>query len=122
MEGQEASRIMKYFFTFQTKTGAKLLLPKTNFTNFVLYWYSKQLTMVSSSEIISLIKSLSLTDRLKIVEEVLRNIREENMTKGSNEKEVEPPILSLAGIIDEEEAKIWNSAVEESRQIDEDEW
>lgn len=80
----------------------------------------------TSNDIINLIKSLSLSERLKIVEEILRNIREEGLepkaAQPSKETHEGPAILSLAGIMDEEEAKVWDSAVAESRKIDEDEW
>ncbi len=82
--------------------------------------------MISSSEIINLIKSFSIAERLMIVEEILRNIREENVApvvkEVSKEENTEPAILSLAGVIDEEEADVMTSAVEESRKIDRDEW
>ncbi len=82
--------------------------------------------MISSNDVIKLIKSFSITERLMIVEEILRAIREENavqkVTEGAEEKNSEQTILSLAGVIDEEEAKVLTSAVEESRKIDRDEW
>ena len=82
--------------------------------------------MISSSDVINLIKNFSITERLMIVEEILRNIREENVVQkvaeNSKEKEAEPAILSLAGVIDEEEASVLTSAVKESRKIDRDEW
>lgn len=71
---------------------------------------------ITSSEVIRLIKDLSLPQRLKIAEDILRNIREESMEKSSTE-ENKPAILKFAGIIDEEEAKVWQSAVAESRKI-----
>lgn len=86
----------------------------------------KGIIMISSNEVINLIKGFTLTERLMIIEEVLKNIREENVSQNianpSMEEKSGPAILSLAGIIDEEEAKVWNSAVQESRQIDKDEW
>ena len=83
--------------------------------------------MITSSEVIKLIKGLSLADRLKIVEEILKNIREEEFLRGKEvetkeEKNNGPAILTLAGIFDEEEAKVFESAIAESRKIDEDEW
>jgi hypothetical protein len=82
--------------------------------------------MISSNEVINLIKSFSVTERLMIVEEILRNIREENVVpvvkEDSKNENAEPAILSLAGVIDEEEADVMTSAVEESRKIDRDEW
>ena len=86
------------------------------------------ITMASSTsnDIINLIKGLSLSERLKIVEEILRNIREEGLepkvAPSAKETHDGPAILSLAGIMDEEEAKVWDSAIAESRKIDEDEW
>ncbi|MCB0571855.1 MAG: hypothetical protein KDC66_18940 [Phaeodactylibacter sp.] len=80
----------------------------------------------TSNDILNLIKSLSLSERLKIAEEILRNIREENMEAKAAELATAtqngPAILSLAGIMNEEEARIWDSAIAESRKIDEDEW
>ena len=82
--------------------------------------------MTSSNKVIDLIKQLSLPERLLIVEEILRNIREEstmsNVPSISKDDKPEPAILSLAGILDEEEAKIFDSAIEESRKVDADEW
>ncbi len=76
--------------------------------------------MVSSHEVIKLVEEFSLTERLLIVEEILKNIRKEKLettpttpTKG---------ILSLAGIMDEDEAVEWYHAVGEARQIDQNEW
>jgi len=76
--------------------------------------------MVSSHEIIRLVEELSLTERLLIVEEILKNIRKEKL-------EIAPVvpttgILSLAGIMDEEEASEWYEAIGEARQIDQNEW
>lgn len=83
------------------------------------------MTSITSNDVIRLIKGLSLPEQLKIVEEILRNIREESLEieapKSSGEKN-EPAILKFSGIMDEEEAKVWDSAIVESRKIDEDEW
>lgn len=81
--------------------------------------------MVSTNELISLINKYSLTERLKIVEEVLRGIREEKIEVADKEEggANEPPkILELAGVMTEEEANEYTAAIEESRKIDEDEW
>jgi hypothetical protein len=81
--------------------------------------------MVSTNELITLINKFSLTERLKIVEEVLRGIREDR-TVGSDDEEKEtnksPKILELAGVMTDEEASVFNEAIEDSRKIDEDEW
>jgi hypothetical protein len=66
-----------------------------------------------------------LTERLKIVEEVLRGIREDR-TVGSDDEEKEtnksPKILELAGVMTDEEASVFNEAIEDSRKIDKDKW
>lgn len=82
--------------------------------------------MVSSNDIIDLIKGFSLAERLLIVEEILRNIREADVKtrngKNSTIDSTEPTILNLAGIMDEEEANVFEEAIVESRKIDNDEW
>ena len=79
--------------------------------------------MITSNEVVKLIKGLSLADRLKIVEEILRSIREEESLRDKKEEKGNgPAILAMAGIFDEEEAKVFESAIAESRKIDEDEW
>ena len=79
--------------------------------------------MVSTNELITLINKFSLTERLKIVEEVLRGIREEKVViPKENGENKEPKILELAGIMNEEDASEYEKAVEESRKIDKDEW
>lgn len=77
--------------------------------------------MISSQEIIKLIERFSITERLWIVEEVLKNIREEKLDVTPSEV-AKPSLLALAGIMDDEEAKVWYEAVEESRKVDEHEW
>jgi len=81
--------------------------------------------MVSTDELIVLINKFSLKERLKIVEEVLRGIREEKVVTLSdpgNESKDVPKILELAGVLSEEEASVYYQAVEESRKIDSNEW
>lgn len=81
--------------------------------------------MLSSSDIINVVRGFSVQERLMIVEAILRNIREENKnsdnTNALDSKE-ESDILGFAGIIDEEEATIFQEAIKESRNIDKDEW
>lgn len=48
-----------------------------------------------------------------------RNLQQDKAAKTDSDQ---PAILSFAGIMDEEEAKVWESAVEESRKTDRDEW
>ena len=82
--------------------------------------------MTSSNEIINLAKALSWAERLKIVEALLRSIREEPRFNQEaalvHEPSPEPSILSLAGIIDEAEATAYYDAIQESRKIDYDGW
>lgn len=81
--------------------------------------------MVSTNELIMLINKFSLTERLKIVEEVLRGIREEDIViqdDKSGDSDELPKILELAGVMTEEEAAEYKEAVEESRKVDKDEW
>ena len=81
--------------------------------------------MVSSNEIIDLIRKLSPLERLRLVEEILRGIREEAKKElhPSATKEQRPTgLMRFAGIFDDKEARIWKQAVEESRQIDENGW
>jgi hypothetical protein len=82
--------------------------------------------MASSNEIINLAKALSWTERLTIVEALLRSIREEPRLNQEatlvREPSPEPSILSLAGIIDDEEAAAYYDAIQESRKIDHDGW
>jgi hypothetical protein len=73
--------------------------------------------MTSSNEIINLAKALSWTERLKIVEALLRSIREEPRLNQEatlvHEPSPEPSILGLAGIIDEAEAAAYYDAIQE---------
>lgn len=85
--------------------------------------------MISNNEIVDLIKGLSLKERLMIVGEILRNIREDKEpTHHSNADNLVPKlpaeektsnngpaILTLAGIISAEEANALEAAVAESR-------
>ena len=73
--------------------------------------------MVSKNELINLINECHLSDRLEIVEAVLKHIRKEKKALRNG-----LDILEFAGIIDDTEAKIFESAVLESRKIDKNEW
>lgn len=83
--------------------------------------------MTSHHSLLNLINDLSLSDRLMIVEAVLKGIREEENRKEkkgtlSMEPATYPGILSMAGIWTEAEAKVFEEAVAESRKIDPDGW
>lgn len=83
--------------------------------------------MITSTEAIKLIKNLSIVERLFIAEEILKGIREEEMTEELSDYSVsegtsEPAILTMSGIMDDEEAKIFDTAISEARKIDEDAW
>lgn len=75
---------------------------------------------MSRNDVIYSIKNLPINDRLLIVEEILKSIREDNAPSipsynGKN-------LLDFAGIITEKEAVKMEKAVEECRKIDVDEW
>lgn len=82
--------------------------------------------MISSSEIIDLIKRFSLSERLLIAEEIIKDIREENKVREIEEQSEDisegPAILEFAGIMNEEEAQIFTDAVAASRKVDVNEW
>ena len=71
------------------------------------------------ADILNVVNEFSVPDRLRLVEAILRKIREE---------ESEPldcsgvGLLDLAGIMNEDEATLMKEAVSESRQIDLDGW
>lgn len=82
--------------------------------------------MTSTNELITLINNFSLTDRLLIVEEILRGIREDEAAPLKGKKEgsasEKPKILEMIGVIDHEEAELMKAAVKEARKIDANEW
>ena len=81
--------------------------------------------MLSSKQIIALIKGFPISERLQIVEAILKDIRQESVaseqTKASKENSG-PSILQFAGILDEEEARDFKEAVKDCRKIDIEEW
>jgi len=81
--------------------------------------------MLSSKQIIALIKGFPILDRLLIVEAILKDIRQESVAAEKAEALKEsssPAILQFAGILDEEEARDFKEAVKDCRKIDRDEW
>ncbi|MEL6194988.1 MAG: hypothetical protein AAFR66_23225 [Bacteroidota bacterium] len=74
--------------------------------------------MVSAKKVIGMINGFSLSERLMIIEEVLKNIREEKSTTNSNDISIK----KFVGIIDEKEATLFEEAISESRKVDENEW
>ncbi len=79
---------------------------------------------MSANEVIKIVNDLNWVERLKVVEAILRGIRIERVhSRVSINQEVSPPrILELSGIWDENDARIFEEAVLESRKIDGDEW
>lgn len=77
--------------------------------------------MVSSDEVVKLVESFSLTERLLIVEEILKSIRKEKL-EVERVEDARPGILALAGIISDNEAESWHEAIDEARKIDVHEW
>ena len=70
---------------------------------------------------------LSFAERLRIVEDVLRGIRENDAPQVEDfESKMEDhaglTILATAGILDEKDAIFFEDAVTESREIDKNEW
>jgi hypothetical protein len=81
------------------------------------------MVMTSTEEVILILKKLSLSDRLLIIEEILKDIREANKTEAEREdRNIEPAILSFAGIMTDADAKVFDSSVDESRKVDSNEW
>ncbi|WNJ16901.1 hypothetical protein [Pontibacter sp. G13] len=78
--------------------------------------------MGSTNEIIKMINELSFGERLKIVEEILRGIRENNAFPPKEPFSKEPAILKLAGIFSVKEAAEFRQAIPETRKIDPNEW
>lgn len=73
---------------------------------------------MGKTDILDIVNRFSIADRLRLVEEILRTIREEEV----KEKHSGNELLEFAGIINDEEAAEMKSAVSESREIDLDGW
>lgn len=73
---------------------------------------------MGKTDILDIVNRFSIADRLRLVEEILRTIREEEV----EEKHSGNELLEFAGIINDEEAAEMKSAVSESREIDLDGW
>lgn len=74
---------------------------------------------MEKSEILDMVNGLPVSDRLEMVEEIIKQIREEKLLGA------EPSgtgILEFAGIIDNKEASAMMDAVSESRKIDYNGW
>lgn len=69
-------------------------------------------------DILNIITRLSISDRIRLVEEILRSIREEEIIEGEHSGD---GLLEFAGVIDDEALKMKN-AVLESREIDLNGW
>ena len=81
---------------------------------------------MTANELIRIVSRYSLVERLKIVEAILKQIREDNFAKNNNSNPKNTPqnngFLSFAGILNETEARIFENAIDESRKIDSNEW
>ncbi len=73
---------------------------------------------MGKTDILDIVNRFSVADRLRLVEEILRTIREEEV----EEKHSGNELLEFAGIINDEEAAEMKFAVSESREIDLDGW
>lgn len=74
---------------------------------------------MEKAEILEMIQTLSIPDRLEILEEVLRKIRK---AKSLGTEPSGTGILEFAGIIEEKEATVMLEAISESRKIDYNGW
>ena len=74
---------------------------------------------MGKNDILELISTFSVSERLLLIEEIIKGILEEGEKKA---KSGAPPILELAGILTEEEAGEMEEAVQESRKVDLDGW
>lgn len=76
--------------------------------------------MLSTSELIEKIKAHDLPDRLAIIQAVVKDMEPElkniEAQAAANGKRKRPTILELAGTITEEDAKIFEQTIKESRQ------
>jgi hypothetical protein len=70
-------------------------------------------------DILNIITRLSISDRIRLVEEILRSIREEDIIEGEHSGD---RLLEFAGVIDDDEALKMKNAVLESREIDLNGW
>jgi hypothetical protein len=73
---------------------------------------------MGKTDILDIVNRFSIADRLRLVEEILRIIREEKV----NEDHSGNDLLEFAGIINDDEAQEMKSAISESREIDIDGW
>lgn len=82
--------------------------------------------MYTSDDVLDMMDSLPVGERLLVVEEPLRKIRVEAsvpaITIPLPVKKYNHPILELAGIWTDEEANEIEKAIEEGNTIDDDEW
>jgi len=79
---------------------------------------------MTTNQLIQTANTYSVVERLKIVEGILKKIREDELPEKAATHTVSQKsgILAFAGIWSEEEASVFESAVQESRKIDTDEW
>jgi len=89
----------------------------------ILYFAIKN-TKMTANELIQTANTYSVVERLKIVEGILKKIREDDLPEKEATHTVSQNsgILAFAGIWSEEEASVFESAVQESRKIDTNEW
>lgn len=79
---------------------------------------------MGNNDILRIINEYSIPDRIRLVEAILKMIREEEVLMGAPKEEEfsGEGVLAFAGILDEESAKEMQDAVDDSRKIDTDEW
>ena len=74
---------------------------------------------MEKSEILDMVNALPVSDRLEMVEEIIKKIRKE---KSLGAEPSGTGILEFAGIIDNKEAEVMMDAISESRKIDYNGW
>jgi hypothetical protein len=76
------------------------------------------------NDILTIIKSFSIDERLFLIEDILSSVREDHLISTPEKSEMYSgeSLVELAGIVNEKEAKNYKDAISESRKIDINEW
>ena len=74
------------------------------------------------NEVLSVIDGYSLTDKFKIVEQIIRKIKLEGKIGETVKNSNENRFSKFVGVLTDQEADAFEEAVAECRKIDTDEW
>ena len=76
------------------------------------------------NDILTIIKSFPIDERLFLIEDILKSVREDHITSTSEKSEMYSGenLVELSGIVNEDEAKNYEEAISESRKVDINEW